>query len=129
MLVATLALVHLRQEAAPRRIAEGPAGEGQPAPPAPEHLTRSHPATPRTAPARAPSVAEAEARLDALLRQAAAEGQDPRDLETILDEVAPAHPLDGADALSHLSPGDLTASLPSASPARGSAQSPRLSAN
>ena len=53
-----------------------------------------------------PSVAEAEAHLDALLRQAAAEGQAPRDLEVILDEVAPAHPLDGADALGQLSPDD-----------------------
>jgi len=106
VLVATVSLVYLRHGAPSRQIATGPAGESQPASPAPEHLTGSHPAPPRPAPAHAPSVAEAEARLDALLRQAAAEGQDPRDLETILDEVAPAHPLDGADALSHLSPDD-----------------------
>src|SRR6266571_2604185 len=114
VLVATLALVRPRHEAPPRRIAAGPAvgntapvsGDGQTAPAVPGSVTGVHPAPPPTAPAHVPSVAEAEARLDALLRQAAAGGQDPRDLDVILDEVAPAHPLDGADALGHLSPED-----------------------
>jgi len=90
-LVAALALVGLRREIPSRQVAEGPVSGA--------------------AGARAPvgsdlSVTEAEARLDTLLRQAAAEGQDPRDLEAILDEVVPAHPLDGADALGPLSPED-----------------------
>ena len=114
VLVAALALLRPRYEVPPRQIAEGPvvertapvAGEGQPALPAPEDVTARHPAAARPSPARVPSVAEAEAHLDALLRQAAAEGQAPRDLEVILDEVAPAHPLDGADALGQLSPDD-----------------------
>lgn len=114
VLVATLAVVQLRHGAPTRQIANVPAvgrtapvtGEGKRAPAELEDVTGSHPAASRPAPPRVPSVAEAEARLDALLRQAAAEGQDPRDLDVILDEVAPAHPLDGADALGRLSPED-----------------------
>ena len=114
VLVAALALLRPRHEVPPRQIAEGPAveraapvtGEGQSSPPAPEEVTASHPAAPPPSTARVPSVAEAEAHLDALLRQAASEGQAPRDLEVILDEVAPAQPLDGADALGQLSPDD-----------------------
>jgi len=110
LLVASLALLGQRESPA-SRIAEGPrpspppidAGSpATPAPPVAPHEPRPAPAP--SVPARALSVAEAEARLDALLRQAAAEGQDPGELEAILDEVAPAHPLDGADTLGRLSP-------------------------
>jgi len=111
LLVASLALVRLQRESPAPVIAKGPTPSptsvtvecgATPAPPVVAHEPR--PAATQSAPGRAPSVAEAEARLDALLRQAADEGQDPGEVEAILDELAPAHPLDGADALGRLSP-------------------------
>jgi len=111
LLIASLALVRLQRESPAPLIAEGPAPSptpagvdrhATPAPPVTTHEPR--PAPTQSAPARAPTVAEAEARLDTLLRQAAVEGQDPDEVEAILDELAPAHPLDGADALGRLSP-------------------------
>ena len=83
--VAGLAVFQLRPASAP----PWPGGGGRAA-------TRPGP--------RALPVAEAEARLGALLRQAAAEGQDLSDLDAILDEIAPPDPLDAADALGRISP-------------------------
>ena len=83
--VAGLAVFQIRLPSAP----PGLAGGGRVAAPPP--------------PPRALPVAEAEARLGALLRQAVAEGQDFSDLDAILDEIAPLDPLDAADALGRFS--------------------------
>ncbi len=48
-------------------------------------------------PRRAPSVEEAEARLNEALRRAIEEGQDPGEIEAILDDITPADPLEGTD--------------------------------
>lgn len=81
--VAGLAVFQIRLPSAPPWLAGG----GRAAPPAPRALT----------------VAEAEARLGALLRQAVAEGQDESDLDAILDEIAPLDLLDAADDLGRIS--------------------------
>ena len=83
--VAGLAVFQIRLPSAP----PGLAGGGRVAAPPP--------------PPRALPVAEAEARLGALLRQAVAEGQDFSDLDAILDEIAPLDPLDATDALGRIS--------------------------
>lgn len=53
---------------------------------------------------RALPVAEAEVRLREALDRAVAQGHDPGEIEALLEEIAPADPLDGADLAGHLSP-------------------------
>jgi hypothetical protein len=44
---------------------------------------------------RAPTIEQAETRLREALRRAAAEGEDPAQIETILEDIAPADALEG----------------------------------
>jgi hypothetical protein len=55
---------------------------------------------------RPPSVEATEVHLRETLEQAMADGRDLREIETILDEIAPADPLEGAEGLGDLPPED-----------------------
>jgi anti-sigma factor RsiW len=55
---------------------------------------------------RAPTIEEAEARLRDALRRAAAEGDEPIPIETILDEIAPADSLEGTGLAGDPTPED-----------------------
>jgi hypothetical protein len=107
IVVAALALLEMRRGEPPGRAAGGRAGGALPAP-APRTGPEAPPtgsslAEVRPAP-RALSVEEAETRLREALERAAAEGQDPGEIETILDEIAPADSLEGAGMAGDLSP-------------------------
>ncbi len=110
---ATLVLIETHRGEPPVRVAGGRAGAALPAPApragpeatptGPARPAGSSPAEIRPAP-RALSVEEAETRLREALERAAAEGQDPGEIETILDEIAPADSLEGAGMAGDLSP-------------------------
>ena len=55
---------------------------------------------------RAPTIEEAEARLRDALRRAAAEGEDPIQIETILDDIAPGDSLEGTGLAGDPTPED-----------------------
>ena len=57
-------------------------------------------------PPRVPTVEEAEARLRDALRRAAAEGDEPIPIETILDEIAPGDSLEGTGLTGEPTPED-----------------------
>jgi Putative zinc-finger len=57
-------------------------------------------------PLRAPSIEEAEARLRDALRRAAAEGDEPIPIETILDDIAPFDSLEGIGLAGEPTPED-----------------------
>ena len=87
IVVAGLAVVQTRRGPVPGRVAGGSA-DGAAMTPA----------------VRALSIEQAEARLREALQRAVAEGQDPHEIDTILDDIAPADALEGTGRVGDLSP-------------------------
>ena len=108
IVVAGLALVQTRRDAAPRMlpVAGGPETTGETPPVA--GIAHGGPPSAGSAPPapRVLTVREAETGLRVALERAVAEGQDPGAIETILDDIAPADSLEGTDRFGVLSPED-----------------------
>ena len=87
IVVAGLALLQTRRGPAPGRAAGGGADGAA-----------------TTPSVRALTVEQAEAHLREALQRGVAEGQDPREIDTILDDIAPADALEGTGRFGDLSP-------------------------